>query len=126
MARILVVDDQEQVVALVSKILLKAGHVAVTARGAEAAVELCSTDAPFDVIVSDVLMPGMDGHALARWLAEHYPHSRVILMSAFDPGCDNCAYLEKCYRITKPFTSRQLLGLISEALGQPRTRRPEL
>ena len=38
----------------------------------------------FDVILSDVVMPGRNGHELARWIAAHHPSTRTVLMSGFD------------------------------------------
>ena len=91
--RVLVVDDEDQIRTMLGEILIRAGHDVHTASSAKAAIELCVPEVFFDLIISDVLMPGMDGHEFARWLAVQCPNSRVILMSAFDPGCDECPYL---------------------------------
>jgi two-component system cell cycle response regulator CpdR len=114
-----VVDDEEQIRNLLRKLLVLAGHEVHTASDAKAAVEICAPPACFDLVISDVVMPGMDGHELAREVAVRCPDSRVILMSAFDPGCDDCPYLDNCLRISKPFRLREVADLVRDVLAQP-------
>jgi DNA-binding NtrC family response regulator len=123
MPRVLVVDDEEQIRNMLKRILIQAGHEVHTASNAKAAIEIAQPD-PFDVLISDVIMPGMDGHDLARWFASTCPKSRVILMSAFDPGCQECPFLDNCHRLSKPFLPKDVIGLVSDVLAQPpRSRR---
>ncbi|SPE40806.1 Response regulator receiver protein [Candidatus Sulfopaludibacter sp. SbA3] len=119
MPRVLVVDDEEQIRSMLQKILTRAGHDVCTASNAQAAIDICERPARFDLVISDVIMPGVDGHHLARWLAVRCPDSRVILMSAFDPGCDECPYLDNCQRLTKPFSAKDVVRLVSDALSRP-------
>jgi DNA-binding NtrC family response regulator len=126
MPRVLVVDDEDQIRGLLQNILVRAGHEVHTANSVQAAIEMCGPPAPFDVVVTDVVMPGMDGHELARWLADRCPNMRVILMSGFDPGCEECPYADNCHRLPKPFAPQDLAALVSEVLAQPiRPRRPQ-
>ena len=82
MARVLIVDDEPQVRKPLEAILLRAGHDVHTACSGADAVQMCSTSATYDVILSDVTMPGLGGHELAQRIAIHRPQCRVILMSA--------------------------------------------
>ena len=119
MPRVLVVDDEKQIRGLLSRILVQAGYEVHTAANAQAAIEMCAPPASFDVIVADVVMPGMDGHELARRVAIQSPNSRVILMSGFDPGCVECPYVDTCPRLPKPFGPKDITTLLSEVLAQP-------
>ena len=118
MAAILIVDDNEAIRRLLSDLFTRAGFVVQAARGAEEAMDLCRRDC-FDVVLSDVLMPGTDGHALARHLAVVCPRTRVVLMSGYDPGCDNCPYAPRCWFIHKPFRPRHVVSYVSKILASP-------
>jgi two-component system cell cycle response regulator CpdR len=84
-------------------------------------MQLCDSGG-FDLVLSDIVMPGIDGHELARRLALLCPRTRVILMSGFDPGCDSCPYIPRCELISKPFGSRQLVEFVSKVLSKPPPR----
>ena len=118
MSRVLVVDDSEQIRKMLGKILTQAGHEVRSAANAQEAIDLCAPPSYFDLIISDVAMPGVNGHELARWMAVQCPHSRVVLMSAFDPGCEDCPYLDNCIRLSKPFVPKEVVNLVSDALAK--------
>ena len=119
MPRILVVDDEESIRKMLCKILERAGHDVRSAGNVETAIAMSKSAPFFDVVVSDVDMPGADGHELARWFAVSCPSSRVILMSGFDRGCDGCPYVDNCYRISKPFAPKEIVALVSSVLPKP-------
>src|SRR4051812_24866333 len=110
MRNILIVDDEEQIRKLLHAILVGAGYQPRTAKGAAQAIELLDQSGCFDIVLSDVRMPGMDGHELARKIAARCPTTRVILMSAYDPGCEMCPYVGQCKIVQKPFRLEQVLG----------------
>jgi CheY-like chemotaxis protein len=116
--KILIVDDNEGIRTLLSDIFRRAGFEARTAANAQEAIGLCQGEC-FDVLLSDVLMPGTDGHELARRVAVLCPPTRVILMSAYDPGCNHCPYAPRCPLIRKPFSARQIVGCVSGILASP-------
>ncbi len=80
--RVLVVDDDEAVRASVVEILNSEGcQVESAAEGREALARLA--DVTFDVVLSDVVMPGMDGYELFQQVRQLHPHTHVVLMTAF-------------------------------------------
>jgi two-component system, cell cycle sensor histidine kinase and response regulator CckA len=120
--RVLVVEDEELVRSVVERSLSAANYrVVVAARGDEALV-LAESQGPFDLLITDAVMPGMTGWELGQRVAARWPGLRVLYMSgyteqivtnggAIDPGLQ---FLQK------PFGSAALLEAVERALGAPR------
>jgi two-component system cell cycle sensor histidine kinase/response regulator CckA len=86
-AVILVVDDEDAVNRLVSRYLTHLGYQVLEAcSGEDALATVRSQRPPIDLVLSDVLMEGMDGVALAAHLLAHCPGPSVILMTGHLPG----------------------------------------
>jgi CheY-like chemotaxis protein len=115
MATILLADDEPEVSALYAQMLKAGDHVVVIARiGGEAlAQDLAS--ATYDVVVTDLHMPEMDGWAVARWVAAHRPGTRVIAAGGDSgpPGVMEgfAAVLQK------PFRRADLLAAVASVIG---------
>jgi two-component system cell cycle sensor histidine kinase/response regulator CckA len=114
--RILVVDDEPTVVALVHRSLTEAGYDVLLARSAIEALEVLVTIRPLvDAVLTDVLMPEMDGGKLAATLRHAHPHLPILFMSGF-PGRSTVAGP----LLVKPFTRDQLLSAVAGLLmAQP-------
>jgi CheY-like chemotaxis protein len=121
MPRILVVEDEAHVRTLACRVLSGAGYDVEAVHDPEEAVRMCYS-AGFDLVLSDIVMPGIDGHELARRIAPLCPRTRVVLMSGFDPGCDDCPYASRCELIPKPFDYRDLVRFVADALSRPPPR----
>ena len=98
-ARILIVDDEEAIRSLAERGLTAAGFEVICAGSAAAALELLQAK-EIDIVVTDVVMPEMDGFTLGAQIAVYRPHTRVVYMSGRLPAHENTAgnVLEK------PFT----------------------
>jgi len=116
MSRLLIVDDEPGVLSVLSIAFRQAGYEVRTAANPFRAMELCATEA-FDAILSDVQMPGIDGHSLVRWVAGVYPNMRSILMSGYDLPCGNCPYEGRCKRMQKPFLPKDAVETVRQALA---------
>jgi CheY-like chemotaxis protein len=79
-ARILVVEDHENNLALVKYLLKEFGHVPVGMRDSKAGLEMALSE-PFDLILIDILMPGMDGFEFARRIRSEAPQSHAPLIA---------------------------------------------
>jgi len=78
----LVVDDEEEVAEVVADILTSAGHTAVVSGSGQAAVERLAAER-FDLVFTDLAMPGMTGWQVARAVKDKTPEVPVVMMSGF-------------------------------------------
>ncbi len=118
-ARILVVEDEATLRRLVHRALTSRGHQIVTAHDGPEALQLGLADPP-DLVVTDVILPGLDGPALTERLREDHPSLPVLLTSGYAPE-DMAGQVEEDERtmfLPKPFTLDQLLGAVDRLLDR--------
>jgi two-component system, cell cycle response regulator CpdR len=116
MARVLLADDDASARDLMARTLSADGHQVATAdNGAEALAKLAGG---FDVLLTDVEMPEMDGLALATAALATHPGLRVILMSGHASGLEKAAPLKDrlAARLTKPIAPETLRAAVTNAL----------
>jgi two-component system, cell cycle sensor histidine kinase and response regulator CckA len=114
-ARVLVVEDQEPVRRQACRILEAHGYEVI---GAGAAEEALDGWQPVDVLVTDIVMPGMTGQQLAQIATERNPDLRVVYMSGHteDVLVRNGARARNIAYVQKPFTRATLLRAVEDAL----------
>ncbi|MCB0263133.1 MAG: response regulator [Calditrichia bacterium] len=118
MAKILVVDDSESARRAICKMLMQYNHSAMNAENGKRALAILDENLDIELIITDVLMPEMDGIELIRELTEKYPDVPVVAMS----GTNNVPYLQIAEKLgaietlEKPFESEQLFSLINKIL----------
>lgn len=120
MAHILIAEDDEAVRALVRRALVEDGHkVVLTADGAEALDTLKREGGRFDLVLTDIKMPVMDGIALALAVARDFADVPVILMTGYAGQRDRASGLDALIRdvIAKPFTVAEIRLAVTAALG---------
>jgi two-component system cell cycle sensor histidine kinase/response regulator CckA len=125
---ILIVDDQENVRALLRRQLNDRGHTVLEAGdGAEALHLVRRRNGAVDLVLSDVVMPQMNGTELATRIGGEFPGIPVILMSAFAPaGVARVGLGEAIVPVLhKPFDPVQLDELVALALQHPVSPRVE-
>jgi diguanylate cyclase (GGDEF)-like protein/PAS domain S-box-containing protein len=131
-ATVLVVEDEPQIRVVVRRVLTGAGYAVLEAAdGAEALRTLGAHPGAVDLVLTDVMMPELNGRALAGALAAAVPGTRIALMSGFDAatgaqgGPPETAGLPL---LEKPFTAEQLLATVRGALapGAPAPGAPAL
>ena len=81
---LLLVEDNEELATVTSHVLQTAGYAVTHAETGDKARSLIADGASFDIVLSDIRMPGStDGIALARWLREHHPRLPVVMMTGY-------------------------------------------
>ena len=119
----MVVDDEIEVLNLLSRVLREAGYEVVQARhGEEAWDRIQRGGARPDLLLADVVMPHMTGTELAARVAGRPPDIPIVLMSAFSQVDlrDRGLQLTHGHLLTKPFANAELLGLLDRLLGRSR------
>lgn len=120
MARILVAEDDDNVRAFVSRALGLKGHEVTEAEdGGLAAEALVAQKGAFDLLLSDIKMPVMDGIALALTAAAQYPDLPILLMTGFADQRERAHGLDALIHdvVPKPFTLDILVAKVDEALS---------
>ena len=119
--RVLVVDDQTAVRELVAAVLAADGHTVETARDGVDALRLLDATTPYDLIVSDLKMPGLDGPSLYLELTRRWPDTRPLLLfiSGFGESPEYAGFLQgsRVQVLLKPFAVDDLSGAVQGLLG---------
>ncbi len=122
MNTVLVVDDEPEVLRLVETVLIRRGFKVITASNGDRALEkVRKNGAAPDLLLTDVVMPGLSGPMIAEQLHAQYPDLKVLFMSAFedrqvvrrfvkDQGFD---------LIPKPFSIEDLAAKVNAVLLEP-------
>jgi CheY-like chemotaxis protein len=121
MARILVAEDDDTIRDLVVRALTEDGHeLTAVANGAAALDALNQQNGGFDLLLTDVKMPIMDGIALALAAGRDHPDVAIMLMTGFADQRERAHGLDALVHdvIAKPFTVDQIKGAVREALVQ--------
>src|SRR5689334_22435505 len=119
MARILVAEDEASVREFVTRALTHAGHEVVAVVDGLRALETLHGDR-FDLLITDIVMPGMDGIALALKVTKDWPDLGVLLMTGYAAERQRAHNLEDLIHkvIAKPFSLAEFLAAVDEALAK--------
>ncbi|NCO36661.1 MAG: hypothetical protein AUJ92_19270 [Armatimonadetes bacterium CG2_30_59_28] len=124
MARVLVVDDDHELLQLLGRALRECGHESFAASNGFEALQLTDRE-NFDVAVVDVEMPGMDGLETMQRMQALRPALPIILMSAYTALVGDARFLSspRCAVLTKELLPTALFGLIDSLTGMARSGR---
>jgi DNA-binding NtrC family response regulator len=117
---VLVVDDENAVRRFAVRVLEREGYIVLEARDGVEAVELLRKDASIEVVISDIVMPRLNGVELMQALASSHPDLPVILMSGYAMSAlSDMGITPPCSILVKPFPAERLLEEVRRCL-QPR------
>jgi CheY-like chemotaxis protein len=124
--RVLVVEDEETVRELAVILLRRLGYDVLVAADGNAALHMAREfDGPIDLLLTDVLMPGMSGPQLAAGITAQRPGLRVLFMSGYAPDAMlRDGILEgEVEVLNKPFSAQRLASRVREVLSAPKPAR---
>ena len=121
-ARILLVEDSAEVREVLGEMLANAGHAVRTANSGRDALALLGGQGEFDLLLTDLVMPGgVSGLALAQEARRRYPAMPILLITGHDPWGVTQAHEGLAFELlTKPITRSRLLEAVSRALAGAR------
>ena len=115
--RVLLVEDEDMVRAVAERALTRQGYAVVSASDGDEGLELVRAGGEFDLVVSDVVMPSMDGPAMAREIRKIAPNLPVLFMSGYaEEQLRNEIDFEEMYFIPKPFSVQQIAARVGQVL----------
>jgi two-component system, cell cycle response regulator CpdR len=120
MPRVLIADDEDSMRSLVARAIGMDGHSVVTAQdGAEALEILIREAGAFDLLLTDIQMPVMDGIALALTAARDFPDLTILLMTGFADQRERASGLNAIVHdvVTKPFSVADIRTAVADALA---------
>jgi CheY-like chemotaxis protein len=120
MPRVLIADDEDSMRMLVARAIAMDGHETVTAQDGADALEILNRDAAgFDLLLTDIQMPVMDGIALALAAARDFPDVTILLMTGFADQRERASGLNAIVHdvVTKPFSVADIRTAVADALA---------
>jgi two-component system cell cycle response regulator CpdR len=127
LARILIAEDEDAVRGLLARALAEDGHDVLTANdGAEALDVLDREQGAFELLLTDIRMPVMDGIALALATARDHPAITILLMTGYADQRERASGLSTLIHdvIAKPFTLASIRAAVNQALVAGACRAP--
>jgi two-component system, cell cycle sensor histidine kinase and response regulator CckA len=110
---ILLVEDEDMVRAVAERALTRHGYTVVTATNGDEGLEILLARKDIDMLLSDVVMPIMDGPTLGRHAREHYPNMPILFMSGYaEEQLRKSIQLENVNFLPKPFSVQQLAEIV--------------
>lgn len=120
MPRVLVVDDEPRIVTFIARALAAEGLSVDSAHDGRRGLELARSR-PYELVVLDLLLPGMDGVSLLQGIMESRPEQRVLVLSALSDveSKVRCLELGASDYLPKPFALAEFLARVRARLRQP-------
>ena len=116
--RVLIVEDEDMVRAVAERALARQGYVVETACDGEEGLARFADGKRYDLIVSDVVMPNMDGPAMARQLRARYGDVKILFMSGYaEEQLRESINLDNVYFLPKPFSVQQIAEAVRDAIA---------
>src|SRR5262245_19340176 len=126
MPRILVVEDEPRIASFLSRALVDNGFRVDTAEEGGRALQLARTG-QYDLVLLDLLLPGLDGYSVLRGIMEHRPEQRVFVLSGISDVDSkvHCLELGATEYMTKPFSLAELEARVRARLREPLASPPD-
>lgn len=117
MNKILLIEDEEHIRKFVKISLKRENFEVIEAGTGEDGIELVSKESP-DVVILDIMLPGIDGYGVCKFLKERYPNIGIIMLTAKAQGNDKIAGLDlgADHYIIKPFNPLELVAVVKSLL----------
>ncbi|MEO0643327.1 MAG: response regulator [Pseudomonadota bacterium] len=123
--RVLLVEDEDMVRAVAERALTRAGYQVTACPGGEEGLAALGEGEDFDLVVSDVVMPGMDGPAMVRAIRRHRPDMPILFMSGYaEEQLRKEINIPDMHFIAKPFSVSAIGDKVSRVMQQAKANQP--
>jgi CheY-like chemotaxis protein len=119
--RVLIADDEGAIRDMLARLLQKQGLTVETATDGADALRKLESSEPFDLLVTDMIMPGMDGSELIAAARARHPALRVLAISGYAGDLARRNISADVPWLQKPFSAQDLAAAIDRALAPPRS-----
>jgi CheY-like chemotaxis protein len=122
MKKIMIIDDSDATRAALECILVECGHDVISVENGIVALRLLLQQGPFDLLITDIFMPEMDGIEVIEKSRELYPDMKIIAMSAGGMGIKGSEMLSiasdlgAAIVVNKPFSKEEISTAVTTAL----------
>lgn len=121
MAKILLAEDDDSMLNFLMLALESAGHAVVCAKDGTEALQLCKAEEHFDLLLTDIVMPGCDGIELAQSVSELIPNIKVMFITGFAAmamtSSTDSVKGQKPQVLSKPFHLNDLVTQVEKILA---------
>ena len=120
MAKILIVDDDESVRGFTARAIAACGHAVETAEDGDLGLaSIRGAGGGYDLVLSDIRMPAMDGIEMAKRAAGEFPGLKILLMTGYAEQRERAADLERVVIdvVAKPFTLNEIRARVQQAIA---------
>ena len=110
MHNLLIIDDEDIIINLLHDYFSQLGYSVVTAKDGSEGIDLFNTSPNFDLIITDINMPGIDGNAVAKTIRlSQTPKVPIVGMSGYNDKTENQLF---DFMLAKPFNLKELMALV--------------
>jgi CheY-like chemotaxis protein len=119
MAAILLVEDDDSVRSFTARALQIDGHAIDQAEDGDIGLEMVAEKGGYDLVLSDIRMPAMDGIAMAKEISKDFPDQKILLMTGYAEQRERARDVAKIIVdvVQKPFTLAEIREAVSKALA---------
>ena len=122
MHNLLIIDDEDNIIGLLQDYFSQLGYSVMSAKDGKEGIELFNSDANFDLVITDITLPGIDGNAVAKCIRNSQrPEVPIVAMSGYNDKADGELF---DFMLAKPFNLKELMTVVKAIEGENEVHLP--
>jgi len=122
MRDLLIIDDEDNIIGLLQEYFSQLGYRVMSAKDGKEGIELFNSDANFDLVITDITLPGIDGNAVAKCIKNSQrPEVPIVAMSGYNDKADGELF---DFTLEKPFNLKELMTVVKAIEGENEAHLP--
>ena len=116
MHNLLIIDDEDNIIDLLQEYFSQLGYKVMSAKDGKEGIELFNSDADFDLVITDITLPGIDGNAVAKCIRNSQRSEvPIVAMSGYNDKADGELF---DFTLEKPFNLKELMTVVKAIEGE--------